>query len=115
MSLVVAGFALVVWCFSLHSVQAPRGWQLGEMVPTYLLTSGPYRFTRNPMYLGYGAIWLGWTLFYGSITVLIGLVVFSMLFALFLVPWEEHRLEAQFGDTYTRYRNRVPRWIPRLH
>ncbi len=113
--LFVPGVALIVWSWGLHFVQAPKGWPLKqiltEMVPGYLLVRGPYRFTRNPMYLAVCVIWLGWTLFYGSIAVLIGLIALCALFAFIIVPFEERRLEARFGDAYKRYKKAVPRWL----
>ena len=56
-------------------------------------------------------LWLGWTLFYGSMAVLIGVVVGCLLMNFIIVPYEERCLEARFGDTYRQYKRTVPRWI----
>jgi len=109
---VVGGLACVAWCLALHFVRAPRGWTL-EATPHYLVDVGPYRFSRNPMYVAALAIWFGWALFYGSVAVLVGACVLGAVVVLVVVPFEERRLEARFGDGYVRYRRRVPRWLGR--
>lgn len=81
--------------------------------PEYLIQTGPYRFTRNPMYLGAGVVWLGWTVFFGSLLILGGLAVLVGATSLVVIPWEERKLEMQFGDAYIRYKRTVPRWLGR--
>jgi len=81
------------------------------MTPSYLLVRGPYRFTRNPMYVAAIAIWLGWTVFYGSAAVLEGLAAIWTAVKFAVVPFEEHRLEERWGEAYREYRRQVPRWI----
>ena len=63
------------------------------------------------MYLCGMLMWLGWIIFYGSVAVLEGAVVFWGSVAGLVVPWEEHKLETRFGETYLRYKNRIPRWL----
>jgi protein-S-isoprenylcysteine O-methyltransferase Ste14 len=82
--------------------------------PPYLLTDGPYKWSRNPMYLAALAIWIGWALFYGSVAVLIVMIVVGVGIALGAVPAEERAIEAQFGEVYLRYKSRVPRWLGRI-
>ena len=108
--LVAAGTSGIIWCLGLHFVQLPQA-VLMERIPTYLLARGLYKFTRNPMYLSVFAIWLGWTLFYGSFSVLIGFLIFAALLTFYNVPREERDLEARFGEVYLRYKNAVPRWL----
>jgi protein-S-isoprenylcysteine O-methyltransferase Ste14 len=110
---VAAGTALVAWAVAAHSEAAPRGWAL-EAWPTreYLLRSGPYRLSRNPMYLGEAVVWLGWSLFYGSPAVWAGLAFLCAAWAR-IVPWEERRLLERFGDDYRAYLAAVPRWVGR--
>jgi len=54
-----AGAALLLWAMSSHYRAAPQGWET-RPTPDYLLTGGPYRVSRNPMYVGETAIWAGW-------------------------------------------------------
>ena len=111
--LVAAGATLTGWAVAAHCQAAPRGWAL-EAAPTpgYLLRSGPYRWSRNPMYAGEAAVWAGWALFYASPAVWAGLAVVSAAFAT-IVPWEERRLLERFGGDYRAYLADVPRWVPR--
>ena len=61
LGLVALGCAGIVWALSFHFAQAPQGWEF-EPTPNYLLTRGPYRFTRNPIYVAYALIWPGWVI-----------------------------------------------------
>ncbi len=79
--------------------------------PNYLIQTGPYRFTRNPLYLGGAFVWLGWTIFFGSPLILGGLVMLLAGTSLIVIPWEERNLEKQFGDAYLVYKRTVPRWL----
>jgi protein-S-isoprenylcysteine O-methyltransferase Ste14 len=112
--LLAGGFAGVFWAMALHYFRAPEGWEL-ETTPNYLLLRGPYRFTRNPMYLAELALWLGWALYYGSTAILTGFLLLLALFEFFVVPREERGLEARFGEAYRQYREKVPRWVGRPH
>jgi protein-S-isoprenylcysteine O-methyltransferase Ste14 len=113
--LVVAGFAFLIWCLYEHFVHSPRMVELKGISPPYLLTAGPYQWSRNPMYVGGMVIWLGWTLFYGSLAVLLGMIVLWSAIAFLGVPREERTLEAKFGDTYAQYKRAVPRWLGMGH
>ncbi len=76
-----------------------------------LVTEGLYRYTRNPMYLGMALLVLGASLFLGSITALLGVVLFCVaLQQLFILP-EEQRLTGWFGDDYRAYCRQVRRWL----
>lgn len=79
--------------------------------PTGLIVSGPYRFSRNPMYLA-------WTLIYAGIAALVNTWWLLMLLPLvlvfthyFVVRREEQRLEQEFGEEYRQYRNNVRRYL----
>jgi len=78
---------------------------------TSLVVDGPYRFTRNPLYLGL-------TLVYGGITALANSLPSALLLPLVLlvmrrgvIEREERYLERTFGDEYVQYKTRVRRWI----
>jgi protein-S-isoprenylcysteine O-methyltransferase Ste14 len=110
--LLAAGAALFAWAVLSHRrTAATPGWEV-SLAPAYLVDNGPYRFTRNPMYIGEAAIWAGWALFFGSWPVTGGLMVLTMM-QTGAVRLEEHALHRRLGDRYDAYRERVPRLIPR--
>ena len=76
-----------------------------------LVTAGPYRFTRNPMYLGMAGTLLGAALLMGSITPFVVVPGFMALIAERFIAGEEARLEAAFGRDYLDYKARVRRWL----
>jgi len=78
---------------------------------TALVTSGPYRFTRNPMYLGMAALYIGLALALGVIWALALLPVVLAVVDRRVIPVEERRLERNFGEQYVAYRERVRRWL----
>lgn len=76
-----------------------------------LVTDGPYRYSRNPMYLGMALLVLGFALALGSVGALLGVPVFMLAVQwLFILP-EERRLEGLFGEAYRGYCRRVRRWL----
>jgi protein-S-isoprenylcysteine O-methyltransferase Ste14 len=77
------------------------------------MTTGPYAYTRNPMYIAELALWLGSAILFGSLVILLGFVVLTGVIIL-VVPWEERGLETQFGETYRQYQARVSRWLGRI-
>ena len=83
---------------------------LGE-VPERLLQSGPFRFTRNPMYLGHLIFMLGLALSFWS---LLGAAIFLANVVWFhrRVLWDEALIQERFGSEYDQYRQRVKRWVP---
>jgi len=82
--------------------------------PRRFVASGPYRFVRNPMYLGAFLLLSGYGLYARSPSVL-GLAALAVLLAhLFVVLVEEPGLARRFGESYLAYRRSTNRWIPRL-
>jgi protein-S-isoprenylcysteine O-methyltransferase Ste14 len=76
-----------------------------------LVTSGVYRFTRNPMYLGMTLAYAGFTLLLNSVWCSLFLpVALISVYALAIRP-EERYLSKKFGDQYTQYSARVRRWL----
>jgi protein-S-isoprenylcysteine O-methyltransferase Ste14 len=90
--------------------RAGGGWGI-DIPPDQLVASGPYRYTRNPMYLGHLVFMLGLAVTFWSWFALALLVARAAWFHR-RVLHDEQRLAAQFGDSYAAYRARVSRWIP---
>jgi protein-S-isoprenylcysteine O-methyltransferase Ste14 len=79
--------------------------------PTVLVQDGPYRFTRNPMYLGMTLIVLGVALLPGSLSPLLVPPLFLALIQQLFVKREERWMEEAFGAAYLDYKRRVRRWL----
>ena len=79
--------------------------------PSNLIISGPYRWTRNPVYLALTLGYLGATAIVGSVWCLV-LVLLPLLYVEDrVIPFEEARLTEVFGEEYVAYRRRVRRWL----
>jgi len=76
-----------------------------------LMTSGPFRFSRNPMYLGIALILAGIATLFGSLTPWFAVVAFCVLIDRRFIRVEESMMEATFGEPYREYKKRVRRWI----
>jgi protein-S-isoprenylcysteine O-methyltransferase Ste14 len=105
----IGGLALMVW--GIITLRRARTTVLPHHGASVLVTSGPFRFRRNPIYLGEVMILLG----LAELTKSLWLVILAPVFAL-LITWlailpEERHLEAKFGDAYRAYKVRTRRWI----
>ena len=109
----LVGAAGILWGISAHTTHSSRGVDM-EPDKDYLLRSGLYAYSRNPMYLTELILMLGWVIFYGSIAVLIAFVAWALFFNFYQIPMEERIIEAHFGDTYREYKRRVPRWFGKV-
>jgi len=76
-----------------------------------LVTRGPFRHTRNPMYLGLVLMAFGFAFYFGTIPFYAVPVVLFLLCNFSFIPFEEAKMQRQFSDQYTDYRGRVRRWI----
>lgn len=76
-----------------------------------LVTTGVYRYTRNPMYLGMAFILLGGILRIGNPVAIVGLVFFVWYLTQFQIKPEERALQELFGEEYDDFCSRVRRWI----
>ena len=76
-----------------------------------LVANGPYRFTRNPMYLGMAGTLLGAAVLFGSLAPLAAIPLFMALIEWRFILAEEALLIATFGEAYAQYRARVRRWL----
>lgn len=76
-----------------------------------LVTSGIYRFTRNPMYLGMSLFYLGLALLFDSIIAIVLLPVIIVIIRTQVIAREERYLDVKFGADYRAYTTRVRRWL----
>ena len=78
---------------------------------TALVTTGPYRLTRNPGYLGMALAFAGIAVVTGALWLFLPLVVVLVVIDRGVIVREERYLEARFGGEYRRYRKRTRRWL----
>lgn len=112
MLVAVIGAALAVACI-LTFVFVGKGTPAPFDPPRRLVIRGPYRFVRNPMYLGAGLALSGAALFYQSIPLLGYAGLFLLVTHVFVVFYEEPALRRTFGGDYDGYCRRVGRWWPK--
>ena len=105
----ICGFAIMMW-----------GWWLFQkrniaICPTAhtgkLIFDGPYRFSRNPMYLGIVMIFLGVAVFMGTPPFFLGAAIYFVILNSVFIPFEEQKLVSAFGSEYLEYKRRVRRWL----
>jgi protein-S-isoprenylcysteine O-methyltransferase Ste14 len=109
-ALVALGEALRLWAVRhIGVISRTRGDRLGPLIST-----GPFAYVRNPLYLGNVALWVGFAL--AAHLPLLAPVVAAVLAVEYhaIVRWEEALLESRRGAEYRAYAARVPRWIPRM-
>jgi protein-S-isoprenylcysteine O-methyltransferase Ste14 len=106
-----AGVLLALWCISTF-VWIGRGTPAPFDPPRRLVIRGPYRFVRNPMYIGAGLALGGAALFYESLPLSAYGGAFLLACHLFVLSYEEPTLKRTFGPEYEAYCQRVSRWWP---
>ena len=83
----------------------------GNRPTTTIVRTGPYRFSRNPIYLAFSLLQLGLSLWINSLALLITLIPAVLLMGLVVIPREERYLEARFPSEYLPYKASVRRWL----
>ena len=78
---------------------------------TALVTSGIYRVSRNPMYVGMCSLLLAWAAWLSALLPFAGPIVFALYITRFQIQPEERALIELFGEQYTQYAARVRRWL----
>jgi protein-S-isoprenylcysteine O-methyltransferase Ste14 len=111
--LVLVGGTLTVACVAVF-VHTGRGTPAPFDPPRRFVATGPYRFVRNPMYVGGLSVILGAGLVLRSPSIAALALAFLGVMHLFVTLYEEPSLERRFGESYADYRRRVRRWLPRL-
>lgn len=114
MAVAAVGAAIALWCiftFALIGKGTPAPFD----PPRRLVIAGPYRFVRNPIYVGAALALAGAALFYQALS-LLGYCAFFILATHLIVVWyEEPTLRRTFGEEYETYCRQVGRWWPRMN
>jgi len=105
------GTVIALWCIFTF-VFVGKGTPAPFDPPRRLVIRGPYRFVRNPMYIGAVLVLAGLAIFYQSISVAIYAGLFLLAAHIFVVAYEEPTLRRTFGQEYNAYCVRVRRWWP---
>jgi protein-S-isoprenylcysteine O-methyltransferase Ste14 len=106
----VLGFLLGLWG---QRTFAAEGTDILPASPTNkkLVTRGPFRYTRNPMYSGLVMIALGFAFYFGTLPFYVVPVLLFLLCNFSFIPFEEAKMQRQFGDQFTDYLRGVRRWV----
>lgn len=103
-TVVIAALMLVGWCvYEVNSININS--------PKRLITSGPYRYSRNPMYVAWSLIFFAAVLLFNSIWLLILFPIVLIYTHMRVILPEEEHLSDQFGAEYLAYKSRVRRYI----
>ncbi|MGQ0702198.1 MAG: methyltransferase family protein [Gemmatimonadales bacterium] len=105
------GGGLALWCV-LAFAFIGKGTPAPFDPPRRLVISGPYRYVRNPMYIGAAIALAGAAIYYRSPALALYTGAFLVITHLFVIGYEEPTLTRLFGPEYQEYRRRVRRWIP---
>jgi protein-S-isoprenylcysteine O-methyltransferase Ste14 len=107
--LILVAIGIIAWC---RSVFIRHGTHLNPYTPTKaVVVTGPYRFSRNPIYLAFLIFVLSFALLANSYWFVVAAVLLLILLHFGVVKREEIYLREKFGDDYAAYFNRVRRWI----
>ena len=111
--MLVAGSVLALACIGAFVLRG-RGTPAPFDAPVRFVAVGPYRWVRNPMYIGVLTLLFGWSIASGSRWLAIYAGALAIMFHLRVVLGEEPWLERQYGADWTAYAASVHRWLPRF-
>lgn len=108
--LFLVGFALPLWASNIFAIE------MTEILPAsptnrVLVTRGPYRYSRNPMYLGMVLMLLGAAVYLGTLPMFVAALAHFLVMNFVFVRFEEGKMARQFGEAYTAYTKSVRRWL----
>lgn len=105
----LAGFALAAWsAYTFHMHQTT----VHPFKPaSALVTTGPFAFSRNPIYLGMSLVLLGFAIALGTLSPFVMVPVFMILLTRTIISGEERMLTETFGAEYDMWRGKVRRWF----
>jgi protein-S-isoprenylcysteine O-methyltransferase Ste14 len=103
--------AVALFLSALHALRIAGTPVPGDRPTTAIVRAGPYRFSRNPIYLAFSLLHLGIAAWVDSLWLLLTLVPAAVLMSLVVIPREERYLERRFPSEYPAYRATVRRWL----
>ena len=106
---ILIGIVLNLWTDKMFSKEKTTVKPFKE--PKTLITSGPFKISRHPMYLGFVLILLGLSVFLGSLSCFIAPILMFIICNKLYITNEEKSLEKVFGQRYLDYKNQVKKWL----
>ena len=103
--------AVVVFSYSIRTFQTAGTPVPGNKPTTVIVRTGPYRFSRNPIYLAFSIFQLGIASWVNSVWLIATLIAAAALMVSVVMPREEWYLERRFGADYVDYKRSVRRWL----
>jgi protein-S-isoprenylcysteine O-methyltransferase Ste14 len=103
--------AVLLFILSLREFRAAGTSVRGSKRTTTIVRTGPYRFSRNPIYLAFVLFLLGLALWLSNLWLLASLAAFASFIAIKIIPREEQFLERNFQAQYSEYKATVRRWL----
>ena len=103
--------AVVVFFYSIRTFQTAGTPVPGNKPTTVIVRTGPYRFSRNPIYVAFSILELGIACWVNSVWLIATLIAAVALMASVVIPKEEWYLERRFGADYLEYKRSVRRWL----
>ena len=103
--------AVVLFVYAVRTFKAAGTPVPGNLPTTTIVRTGPYRFSRNPIYLAFSLLQLGIALWTNSLWLVVTLVAAVAVMSLVVIPREERYLGARFPSEYSAYRSSVRRWF----
>ena len=110
--LMIAGGVLGLACVGVFVIRG-KGTAAPFDAPREFVAVGPYRYVRNPMYIGGLTMLVGFGFFELSVSMVVFSVVWLFAAHCFVVYYEERTLEHRFGESYLAYKKKVNRWLPK--
>jgi protein-S-isoprenylcysteine O-methyltransferase Ste14 len=107
----VVMMAIVLFLLAVRAFRAAGTPVPGNRPTTAIVRTGPYRFSRNPIYLAFSLLQLGITLWVNSLWLVVTLLASMAIMALVVIPKEERYLEGRFPAEYSAYKASVRRWL----
>jgi protein-S-isoprenylcysteine O-methyltransferase Ste14 len=111
--LAAVGISLAAMCVATFATRG-RGTPAPFDAPRAFVATGPYRYVRNPMYVGAFGVLLGSGFIFSSPSIVLLAFGALLLAHTFVLIYEEPTLTAKFGESYLQYKASVRRWIPRI-
>jgi protein-S-isoprenylcysteine O-methyltransferase Ste14 len=103
--------ALALFLYAVRTLRTAGTPVPGNRPTTTIVRTGPYRWSRNPIYLSFSLLQLGVACWVNSLWLLVTLIPAVALMSLVVIPREEHYLESRFPSDYLPYKASVRRWL----